>query len=44
MLFMTFLPDLYRHFEDEEVDIKGFSKAWFQSLLAKELPLDCKSF
>lgn len=41
MLFKLFIPDLFKHFEEEEVDIKEFLKSWFSSLLAKELPLDC---
>ena len=41
MLFMTLIPDVYRHFEDEEVDLKEFANSWFQTLLAKELPFEC---
>ena len=41
MLFKAIMPDLFKHFEEEEVDIKDFSKSWFSCLLAKELPVDC---
>jgi len=42
MLFRTLLPDVYNHFEDEEVDNKEWSTSWCQYLLAKELPLECR--
>lgn len=41
MLFKSFIPDLFKHFEEEEVDMKDFLRSWFSSLLAKELPVDC---
>ncbi|RKO92375.1 rab-GTPase-TBC domain-containing protein, partial [Blyttiomyces helicus] len=41
MLFRTLLPDLYSHFEEEEVDFKAWAQSWLTNLLAKELPLDC---
>ncbi|KAJ3095230.1 hypothetical protein HDU97_007134 [Phlyctochytrium planicorne] len=41
MLFRTLIPDLYNHFEEEEVDFKDWATSWFQCFLAKELPLDC---
>jgi hypothetical protein len=41
MLFKIFIPELFKHFEEEEVDIKDFIKSWFSTLLAKELPLEC---
>jgi hypothetical protein len=41
MLFKIFIPELFKHFEEEEVDIKEFIKSWFSTLLAKELPLEC---
>ncbi|KAJ3113343.1 triosephosphate isomerase [Phlyctochytrium bullatum] len=41
MLFRTLIPDLYSHFEEEEVDFKDWATSWFQAFLAKELPLDC---
>ena len=41
MLFRSLLPDLHRHFEEEEVDFKDFTTSWLSTLLAKELPIDC---
>jgi hypothetical protein len=43
MLFRTLIPDLYNHFEEEEVDFKDCATSWFQYLLSKELPMDCMS-
>ena len=40
MLFKSLIPDLYSHFEDEEVDLKEFMSSWLGSLLSKELSLD----
>ncbi|KAI9203968.1 rab-GTPase-TBC domain-containing protein [Polychytrium aggregatum] len=40
-LFRTLLPDLYNHFEEEEVDHKTWARSWFENLLAKELPFEC---
>eukprot|EP00048_Salpingoeca_helianthica_P024320 m.31422 g.31422 ORF g.31422 m.31422 type:complete len:296 (+) comp9314_c0_seq1:763-1650(+) len=40
-LFRTFLPDLYQHFEDEELDPHEWAMRWMQNLLARELRLDC---
>ena len=39
-LFRSFLPDLYSHFEDEEV-AQGWATSWSKYLLAKELPIEC---
>jgi len=41
MRFRMILPDLYNHFEEEEVDFKEWTSSWLRYLLAKELPLDC---
>ncbi|KAJ1557430.1 hypothetical protein HK096_007315, partial [Nowakowskiella sp. JEL0078] len=41
MLFRTLLPDLYNHFEEEEVDFKEWSSSWLQYMLARELPIEC---
>lgn len=41
MRFRMILPDLYNHFEEEEVDFKEWSTSWLKFLLAKEMPLDC---
>jgi hypothetical protein len=41
MLFRLLLPALYNHFQDEEVDIREWSTQWFETLLAKQLPLEC---
>ncbi|KAJ3413737.1 hypothetical protein HDV05_007640 [Chytridiales sp. JEL 0842] len=40
MLFRALIPDLYNHFEEEEVDFKDCATSWFQYLLSKELPMD----
>lgn len=40
MLFLALIPDLYAHFEDEDLDMTEIGRAWFQSLLARELPLN----
>eukprot|EP00123_Amoebidium_parasiticum_P020520 comp5153_c0_seq1/m.1212 comp5153_c0_seq1/g.1212 ORF comp5153_c0_seq1/g.1212 comp5153_c0_seq1/m.1212 type:complete len:316 (-) comp5153_c0_seq1:807-1754(-) len=43
--FVTFfrmqLPELYAHFEDEELEAPTWARSWIYSLLAVELPLDC---
>ncbi|KAJ3191108.1 hypothetical protein HK101_008087, partial [Irineochytrium annulatum] len=41
MLFRTFMPDLYDHFEEEEVDLKDWATSWFLYFLSRELPLEC---
>ncbi len=41
MLFRMLLPDLYSHFEDEDVDLQEWTCSWFSTLLAKELPIEC---
>lgn len=43
-LFRTLLPDLYAHFEDEDVisdNNSSWSYLWITGLLAKELPIEC---
>ena len=41
MLFRMLCPNLYSHFEDEEVDSKGWVRPWFDTLLSKQLPIEC---
>eukprot|EP00732_Lithocolla_globosa_P005492 Lithocolla_globosa_v1_NODE_5714_length_1197_cov_28.175131.p1 type:complete len:287 gc:universal NODE_5714_length_1197_cov_28.175131:861-1(-) len=41
MLFRTFLPELFNHFEEEEVAPKEWANDWIRLLLAKQLPLPC---
>ncbi|KAI8892693.1 rab-GTPase-TBC domain-containing protein [Globomyces pollinis-pini] len=40
MMFRLLLPDLYNHFQDEEVDIREWLSSWFETILSKQLPLD----
>jgi hypothetical protein len=40
MLYRAFLPELHLHFEEEEVSFDWLF-SWFETLLAKELPLEC---
>eukprot|EP00002_Diphylleia_rotans_P033235 TRINITY_DN7045_c0_g1_i1.p1 TRINITY_DN7045_c0_g1~~TRINITY_DN7045_c0_g1_i1.p1 ORF type:complete len:284 (+),score=45.29 TRINITY_DN7045_c0_g1_i1:43-894(+) len=39
MLFRSLIPDLYNHFEEEEIHPKEWVISWIRFLLAKELPL-----
>lgn len=41
MLFRILVPDLYNHFEDEEVDFRDWALSWFEFFLSRELPLEC---
>ncbi|RKP02079.1 hypothetical protein CXG81DRAFT_29592 [Caulochytrium protostelioides] len=41
MLFRSLLPDLYNHFEEEEVSLHSWMLPWIQFLLAKELSMPC---
>ncbi|KAI8806821.1 rab-GTPase-TBC domain-containing protein [Cladochytrium replicatum] len=41
MLFRTLMPDLYNHFEEEEVDWREWASSWCSYLLSRELPLEC---
>ncbi len=41
LLFRSLLPELYYHFEEEEIEFREWASAWFQNLLSKELPLEC---
>mmetsp|Transcript_65555 Transcript_65555/g.207326 ORF Transcript_65555/g.207326 Transcript_65555/m.207326 type:complete len:308 (+) Transcript_65555:161-1084(+) len=34
-------PELYSHFEDEELDASAWAYPWLQSLSCRELPLEC---
>ena len=40
-LFRTQIPDLYTHFEEEELDIKDWAKSWLRYMLMRELPIKC---
>ena len=40
-LFRSLLPDLYQHFDDEELDTNDWAVSWLQHLLSRELQLDC---
>lgn len=40
MLFRHLQPELYNHFEEEEIDMQEWTTSWFQYLLAKELSID----
>lgn len=40
-LFRSLLPDLYQHFEDEELDASEWAVSWLQYFLSRELRLDC---
>jgi hypothetical protein len=35
------MPALYNHFQDEEVDTKEWIQSWIESLLSKQLPIEC---
>ncbi|KNC74203.1 hypothetical protein SARC_13242, partial [Sphaeroforma arctica JP610] len=39
--FRMSMPELYHHFEDEEVDARDWALSWMKSVLAVELPLPC---
>ncbi|KAI8923635.1 rab-GTPase-TBC domain-containing protein [Entophlyctis helioformis] len=41
MLFRVLMPDLYNHFEEEEINFREWATSWFQHLLSRELPLEC---
>jgi hypothetical protein len=41
MLFRLLIPSLFNHFQDEEVDMREWVSQWFETLLAKQLPLEC---
>ncbi|KAH6560900.1 hypothetical protein BASA50_006244 [Batrachochytrium salamandrivorans] len=41
MLFRILMPDLYNHFEEEQVNFREWATSWFQYLLSRELPLEC---
>ncbi|KAJ3221256.1 hypothetical protein HK099_003664 [Clydaea vesicula] len=41
MLFRVLLPELYTHFEEEDLNFHEWTTTWFSNLLSKELPLEC---
>eukprot|EP00842_Homolaphlyctis_polyrhiza_P000418 jgi/Hompol1/1377/HPOL_005585-RA len=41
VLFRVLLPELYNHFEEEEVNFREWATSWFQYFLSRELPLEC---
>jgi len=41
MYFRSLNPSLFNFFEEEELSPNDFVTSWMQSLLAKELPLEC---
>jgi len=41
MLLRSLNPDLYDHFEDEELEPNAWALSWLDFLLAKELPFSC---
>lgn len=41
MLFRLLMSDLFNHFQDEEVDIREWIGPWFETILSKNLPLEC---
>ncbi|KAF2073773.1 hypothetical protein CYY_004907 [Polysphondylium violaceum] len=41
MLFRSVLPELFSHFEEEEISNNDWATSWIQNLLSCELPIDC---
>lgn len=41
MYFRSVQPELFNHFEEEEISSNDWAASWLQYLLACELPLDC---
>lgn len=41
VLLRSLQPDLLSHFEEEEVDLRRLVAPWFETLLSKQLPIDC---
>ena len=41
VLLRSLQPDLLSHFEEEEVDVRRLVAPWFETLLSKQLPIDC---
>eukprot|EP00004_Rigifila_ramosa_P013172 TRINITY_DN2901_c0_g1_i2.p1 TRINITY_DN2901_c0_g1~~TRINITY_DN2901_c0_g1_i2.p1 ORF type:complete len:294 (-),score=77.64 TRINITY_DN2901_c0_g1_i2:34-855(-) len=41
MLFRSLLPELYNHFDEEEVKPHEWAVSWLRFLLARELPMAC---
>ncbi|KAJ3276283.1 hypothetical protein HDV01_005731 [Terramyces sp. JEL0728] len=40
ILFRMVLPDLYSHFQEEEINTREWVLPWFETLLAKQLPIE----
>ena len=40
-LMRTLMPDLFAHFQDEEVDFREIASSWFIYLLSREMHLPC---
>lgn len=41
MYFRSVQPELFNHFEEEEINSNDWAPSWLQFLLSYELPLDC---
>lgn len=41
MYFRSVQPELFNHFEEEEINSNDWAPSWLQFLLSNELPLDC---
>jgi len=41
MLFRSRLPELFTHFEEEDLEASQWASPWLQWLLCRELPFDC---
>jgi hypothetical protein len=41
MLFRLLIPSLFTHFQEEEVETREWVVLWFQTLLSKQLPMEC---
>mmetsp|Transcript_2995 Transcript_2995/g.5722 ORF Transcript_2995/g.5722 Transcript_2995/m.5722 type:complete len:313 (-) Transcript_2995:1663-2601(-) len=41
MHFRSHLPELFTHFEEEDVEPSQWASSWLQWLLCRELPMDC---
>ncbi|GAM17560.1 hypothetical protein SAMD00019534_007350 [Acytostelium subglobosum LB1] len=41
MYFRSLIPELFNHFEEEEINSNDWAMSWLQYLLSVELPLEC---
>ncbi|EGG19405.1 ankyrin repeat-containing protein [Cavenderia fasciculata] len=41
MYFRSVIPELFSHFEEEEINSNDWAMSWIRYLLSVELPLDC---